>query len=101
MVIGVFRRDGLAHDHGAGGTQPRDRFGILARGAACPERRAQFGRHVAGIEDVLHGDRHAVQRSRRAAVAAMLVGRLGLPHGVVAVEEGQGLNLGLDLVDCA
>ena len=40
-----------------------------------------------------------MQRARRAAMAAVLVGRLRLPHGVVAIEEGPGLNRVLDLLD--
>ena len=40
-----------------------------------------------------------MQRTGRAAVAAMLVGCLGLPHRVVAIEEGPGLDRGLDLLD--
>ena len=64
MEVGVLGGDGLAHDHGAGGAQPGHRRGIAARRAAGPQGRAELGRHVAGVEDVLDADRHAVQRAR-------------------------------------
>ena len=65
MEVGVFGGHGLAHDHGAGRAQPRHRRRIAARRAAGPQRRAELGRHVAGVEDVLDADRHAVQRAGR------------------------------------
>ena len=64
MEIGVLRGHGLAHDHGAGRAQPGDRGRVAPRRAAGPQRRAELGRHVAGVEDVLDADRHAVQRAR-------------------------------------
>ena len=71
-----------------------------ARRAAGPERRAELGRHVAGVENVLDADRHAVQRTRarvpcRRCSSAACACRMR----VLAVEERPGLNLALDLVD--
>ena len=45
MEVGVFGGDGLAHDHRAGGAQPRHGDRVAARRAARPERRAELGRH--------------------------------------------------------
>ena len=92
MVVRVLRGHGLAHDHGASGAQPRDDRRVPPRRAARPQGRAELGRHVAGVEDVLDADRHAVERAQRLARLAMRVGGLRLPHRVLAVEERPGLH---------
>ena len=92
MEIGVLGGHGLAHDDRAGGAQAGHGRRVAARRAARPQRRAELGGHVAGVEDVLDADRHAVQRPDRLALLAVIVGRLGLPQGVLAVEERPGLR---------
>ena len=82
-VVGVFGGHRLAHDHGTGRAQAGDRIGVASRRAPGPQGRAELGRHVAGVEDVLDADRHAVQRPQRLAVPAMLVGGFSLAHGMI------------------
>ena len=59
----------LADDDGAGVAQRRDAGRVLFRAPAGKQRRAHFGRHVDGLDDVLDADRHAVDRRQRLAGA--------------------------------
>ncbi len=77
----------------------RDGCGIAPWCPARPQGRAEFGRHVAGIENVLNADRNPMQRSNRPALLALAVRDLRLAQGMVAVEEGPGLHLGINLID--
>ena len=65
IEIGILGGHGLADDDRAGRAQLRHRRRITPRRAAGPQGRAELGRHVAGIEDVLDADRHAMQRTGR------------------------------------
>lgn len=60
---GEFRGDGLADHDGACRAQPRDDEGIGGWTAACVQNGAMLGPHVGGVDDVLHTDRQAVQRT--------------------------------------
>ena len=99
MKVRVFGRNGLAEDNGSVGAQSGHRECILTRRAAGPHGRAELGRHVVRIEDVLDADRHAVQRTKRLALHAMQIGCLSLPHREIAVEKCPGLDVRIDLVD--
>ena len=65
--VGEFGGHGLAENDGAGRTHLRDAGGVALRAMAAIDRRAVAGRHVGGVEEVLHRDRNAVQRSAGAA----------------------------------
>ena len=99
IEVGVFGRHRLAEDHGARRPQPRHRRRIAARRASGPQLRAEFGRHIRGVEDVLDAHGHAMQRPGGLALLAAIVGGLGLPHRVVAVEERPRLDIAIGLVD--
>ena len=58
---GEFRAHGLAEDDAAQRTQPLDHGRIAHRPVLLVERGAVAGRHVGGVDDVLHSDRHAAQ----------------------------------------
>ena len=73
---------GLAEDHGAGGAPEVDAVGV-GLGDAVVGVRAAAGRHAADVDDVLDGDRDAVQRPAPAAgaqlgVAGARLGQRGL-----------------------
>src|SRR5205085_5747660 len=68
----------------------RDRRRVRARAVAGVDGGAVFGRHVVRIEDVLHPDRHAVERRARIT--------RGRP---IAREMCPGLDDGLALGDAA
>jgi hypothetical protein len=63
------------------------------------QHRAVLGRHVGGVEDVLHAHRHAVQRPDRLARALALVGRARLRQRVLLVQESPRLHLRLERAD--
>ena len=86
----------LAEDHRAGGAQAFHHDRVVARRAALVQHGAVLGRHVGGVDDVLHADRHAVQRADRLARALALVGRARLRERVLLVEELPRLDLRLE-----
>jgi len=65
---------GLAKDHRAGAAQQRHASRVRWRPMTLVDRRAELGRHVERIDDVLDADRHAVQRT--AALRAIERARL-------------------------
>ena len=99
MEIGEFGGDGLADDHGTGVAQPLDHMRVLIGPAPGQERRAAFGRIVAGVDDVLDPDRNAVQRTQRHAPALALVERARLRDGMVGIEMGEGADFRIDRGD--
>ncbi len=62
--------DRLAHDQRTGLAQEGNRDGIATRPASGEGGSAQFGRHVSGVDDVLHPNRHTVKRPARLARVA-------------------------------
>ncbi len=60
----------------------------------CEDRRVVAGRHVVGVDDVLHAHRHAAQHA-----AFRRVGRPGLRQREVGIEIGPRLHGGLALGD--
>ena len=77
---------------------PHDRR-IVPRPAAGVDRRAVLGRHVGGVDDVLHPDREAVQQPERPAGGAVAVERLRLLQDMVGIEIRPRANAGLALGD--
>ena len=94
MTIGELRGHRLAHDDGIGGPAERHAGGIAERHLACEDRRVVAGRHVVGVDDVLHADRDAAQQA-----TARRVGGLGLGDGLVGIEMGPGLHDAVALGD--
>ncbi len=68
MQVGELGGDGLAEQHAAGLARQRDAGGVALRLAAFVDRRAPFGRHVEGVDDVLDAERHAGERAAPAAL---------------------------------
>src|SRR5262249_12048830 len=56
-----------------------------------------LGRHISGVDDVLDADRDAIERTDTLALAARRVRGARLGQGMLAVEMGEGLHIGLAL----
>ena len=69
MNVRELGRDRLAHEHAAGLARKSDACRIAPRPMAFEDRRAVLGRHVRGVDDVLHAIGHADERP--ALVAAV------------------------------
>ena len=54
----------LADDYGASRTQSRNHRGIRGRTPICQHRCAAAGRHTTRLQQILDGNRHAVQQPR-------------------------------------
>jgi hypothetical protein len=67
--------------------------------AARRQRRAELGRIIRGVDDVLDRDRDAVQRPERMALEAAFVEFARLGKRMVAVEMGEGLDLAVERLD--
>ena len=96
---GKFGGDGLSDDDRAGLAQRGNARAIAFGAEAGEQRRAVFGRHVGGLDDVLDADRHAVDvRARPARPPAR--GRLvGSSARTLEVEIDEGADLGLERGD--
>ena len=84
-----------AHQYRTGIAHRRDARRIRIGPAPGIDRRSVFGRHVCGIDDVLGGERDAVQRP-------LALGSVGLPrlgNGEVGIEILPGLYRLLALLD--
>ena len=99
MVIRELGGHRLADDDRAGRAQLGDHGGVVPRPAAAADRRAEFGRVIRGIDDVLDRDRDAVQRPDRVALRAALVERARLRERVLAVEMDERLDLAVEGFD--
>src|SRR3954451_22219474 len=77
-----FGGHGLAEDDRACRAQRRDASGVPSRPVMSIDRRAVFGRHVRGRNDIFDRDRHAVQRS----AYRTLIKRPRLAQDVIRVE---------------
>ena len=91
MQVGEFGGDGLAEQHAAGLARQRDAGGVALGLAALVDRRAPFGRHVEGVDDVLDAERHA---GERAALAAVVEGA-GRGKRRVRIDMRPGVHLAL------
>ena len=89
----------LADDDRAGFAQARHRRAIAHRLAALEDGRAAFGLVIGGVEYVFDGDRNAVQRSDRIAIAAALVKPARLLQRFVRIEMNEGVHLAVDRSD--
>ena len=96
MVIGELGGHRLADDDGAGRAQLGHHGGVVARPAATADRRAELGRIIRRVDDVLDRDRNAVQRSERVALRAALVERARLRERVLAVEMDERFDLAIN-----
>ncbi|MDT4852867.1 hypothetical protein FQZ97_871160 [compost metagenome] len=85
----------LAHDHTAGLAHAGDHGGVHHRAVPRVDRRAVGGGHVGGVDQVLHGDRHAGQGALRACA----VERLRLRDHLCGVEMLPGQDAGLPRLD--
>ena len=75
------------------------RGGVALGLEPLPLRRALARRHVGGLDDVLDGDHHAVDRRERLAVAPALVGRLRRRACRIARDVDEGLQRGFDGIE--
>ena len=88
---------GLADDHRAGGAQPADDLGVLARGLAVGVG-AVRGDLAGDVGVVLDRDRDAEQRARVAAAAAA-VGLVGLDQRALGEDDAEGVERGVEAGD--
>src|SRR5258706_8512289 len=95
MKVRTFGRDRLAQNDSASSAQSRNHRSVNARRASAMQRRAVFGRHVRGVDDVLDADRYAAEGSGRLTRAAQVIRGARLRKREILVEEGPGLNLRL------
>src|SRR5262249_33577978 len=72
--------------------------GVARWRAPRVQHRAVLGRHVAGVDDVLDSDRHAVQRPDGLAGESKLVGPSRLRARVIVIEKRPRLDLDVDFV---
>ena len=95
----ILRRDGLADDDRAGGAQPVHDRRVPSGPASSEEFCAEFGRHVGGVDDVLDGDRQAMERSWRTACRPRLVDAFGPCERGVRIKIGESPELGVKRCD--
>jgi len=88
---GEFVHVGLADNDGAGVAQARDEGRVGGRLIADERKRSDRGRHVVGVEIVLHRHRHAEQRASRVASRGPAIERVGLRDGA-RVEGEKGIE---------
>ena len=88
--MGELGGDGLAEQQAAGALDLHDQRRVRLRAVVGIDRRAVFGRHVGGVEDVLERDRQAAQR----LVLERGVALLGLARAV-EIERDEGVDLRL------
>ena len=91
----ILRGDGLADDDCAGGAQSVHDDGVPLGPASSEMFSAEFGRHVARVDDVLDGDGQAMERSWRYARRSRLVDAFGRCKRGVRIEIGEGAELGV------
>src|SRR6478672_11961487 len=99
MGGGEFGGGGFAEDDGAGLAERVNARGIAARFLALPHRRAWAGRHVGGLDDVLDGDRHAIDRRQRLAGAPAGGRGVGGLGSAVLVHRDEGADAAVELGD--
>src|SRR5262249_43954864 len=99
MEIRELGGHGLADDDRAGGAQLRNDRGVVAWPAAGTNRRAELGRIIRGVDDVLDRDRNTVQRPDRAAFRAALVECARLRKHAVAIDMDERPDLAVDRLD--
>ncbi len=87
MPVGEFRGHGLAHDHAIGRARQRHAGGVGERHLAGEDGRIVARRHVVGVDDVLHADRHAADQPCRC-----LVRRARLGERQFRIEMGPGME---------
>ncbi len=87
MPVGEFRGHGLAHDHAVGRARQRHAGCVGERHLAREDGRIVTRRHVVGVDDVLHADRHAADQPRRC-----LVRRARLGERQLRIEMGPGME---------
>ena len=92
-------RDRFADNHRAGRAQPCHDCRVARRRASGINRRAAFGRHVRGIENIFDRDRHAVQRTDRLTAQTERVGRARLRERVLGIKKRPRFNLRIDLAN--
>ena len=89
----------LAEDDRAGLAQRRDARAVALAAKAVEQRRAVPGRHVAGFDDVLDADRHAVDRRKRLARPPAPGRAIGRRPGGGEIERDEGPDLRLPGVE--
>ena len=90
--VRIIRRDaisqlmhaGFADEHRAGRCELFDHGGIAIGNMVEEDDRAAGGAHAARFENVLHGNRNAVQRPAIGALRQFFIGRLGLRAGALS-----------------
>ena len=92
---GEFAGHGLAEDDGARRAHEADAGGVGRRPVAAIDRRAHLGRLVEGVDDVLHADRHAMQRP----ALARAVERARLRERQLGIDARPGVHDAFAAVD--
>ena len=83
---------GLAQEDRAGLAQPPQRHGVRLRDVVGEQPRAVGRGHPRDGDDLLRGERHAVQRTEVIAARERRVGRDGLGARLVQAREDQGID---------
>src|SRR5215472_18565767 len=96
---GNFSGDGLSDDDRAGLAQRGNTRAIAFGAEAGEQRRAVFGWHVRGLDDVLDADRHAIDLRARPARAPARARLVGSCARTLEVEIDEGADLGLERGD--
>src|SRR6185312_11451412 len=89
----------LAQDHRALGLETGHHGGVLGRDVVAMDHHAGGGRHASGVAQVLDRDRHAVQRSARAASRSLGIARRGIGQRTLGRQGGEALEPGIDPPD--
>ncbi len=89
----------LAEEHGARRLEPRHGGAVVWRLEAAQDLRAGGGLDALLAEEVLEGERDAVERRERGLRVQTGVGGAGLCQGTCGVDAQEGVNLGVDALD--
>src|SRR5262245_45638150 len=93
MIHSEFRRAGLADDECPCSVQRADSIRVFGWPTPTQASAAVFGRHVAGVEHILHADWQTMQRANRESRRLPFI---CLPRALarqIDVQEAPGLHL--------
>jgi hypothetical protein len=89
----------LAEHEPAGAAQPLDHDRVALRSLPLEDRRAHLGRQIGGRDDVLHADRHTVERAELRAARAPRVALVREPKRARLVERHPRVDRRVALAD--
>ena len=89
-----------ADEDRAGSTERRDRRRVARRGwILAIDARSGERRDSRDVEQVLHGERHAGERTRRAPAGDHAVDPLGVAERAITEDRGEAVELGVAVAD--